>query len=141
MKWVSTRRNSPAVSFIDALFAGTAPDGGLYFPDRFDPLPPSSLEAVRSTDIVETASIVGGHLLRDEITGPDLAALVRDALDFPIPLVQFPLYGHLFAASININLRHPIDQWYVQSLGNDTSDLSLLCINRPVTTENKTIFK
>ena len=88
MKWVSTGRASPPVPFIDALFAGTAPDGGLYFPDNFDPLPPSSLEALRSTDIVETASIVGGHLLRDEISAPDLAALVRDALDFPIPLVQ-----------------------------------------------------
>ena len=88
MKWVSTRRASPPVPFIDALFAGTAPDGGLYFPDRFDPLPLSSLEALRSADIVEAASIVGGHLLRDEISASDLAALVRDALDFPIPLVQ-----------------------------------------------------
>ncbi|MBF8300880.1 MAG: Threonine synthase, partial [Acidobacteria bacterium] len=88
MKWVSTRRTSPPVPFIDALFAGTAPDGGLYFPDHFDPLPPSSLESLRSADIVETASIVGAHLLRGEISEPDLSALVRDALDFPIPLVQ-----------------------------------------------------
>lgn len=88
MQWVSTRRASPPVSFIDALFAGTAPDGGLYFPDHFDPLPPSSLDALRSADIVETASIVGAHLLQGEISQPDLTALVRDALDFPIPLVQ-----------------------------------------------------
>ncbi len=88
MKWVSTGRASPPVPFIDALFAGTAPDGGLYFPDHFDPLTPSSLEAIRSADIVETASIVGGHLLRDEISTSDLSALVREALDFPIPLVQ-----------------------------------------------------
>ena len=88
MKWVSTRRASPPVSFVDALFAGTAPDGGLYFPERFDPLPPSSLEAVRSADLVEIGSIVGAHLLRGEISERDLALLVRDALDFPIPLVQ-----------------------------------------------------
>ena len=43
MKWVSTRRASPAVPFIDALFAGTAPDGGLYFPERFDPLPAATV--------------------------------------------------------------------------------------------------
>ena len=42
MKWISTRRSSPAVPFIDALFAGTAPDGGLYFPERFEPLPPAT---------------------------------------------------------------------------------------------------
>ena len=88
MKWVSTGRASPPVPFIDALFAGTAPDGGLYFPDHFEPLPLSSLEALRFAGIVETASIVGGHLLRDEISAPDLSALVRDALDFPIPLVR-----------------------------------------------------
>src|SRR6188508_948938 len=88
MKWVSTRRASPPVPFIDALFAGTAPDRGLYFPERFDPLPAASLDAIRSADIVEIASIVGQHLLRDEIGAQDLHALVRDALDFPIPLVQ-----------------------------------------------------
>ena len=88
MQWISTRRSSPAVPFIDALFAGTAPDGGLYFPDRFDPLPPDTLDALRSADVVEIATLVGAHLLRDEITRAALEPLVRDALDFPIPLVQ-----------------------------------------------------
>lgn len=88
MKWISTRGQAPPVSFIDALFAGTAPDGGVYLPERFDPLPESSLEAIRSADLVAIASIVGSHLLRGEISEADLAALVRDALDFPVPLVQ-----------------------------------------------------
>jgi threonine synthase len=88
MKWVSTRRASPAVPFIDALFAGTAPDGGLYFPERFEPLPPASLDAIRSAGIVEIATIVGEHLLRGEISAADLQPLVEEALDFPIPLVQ-----------------------------------------------------
>ena len=88
MKWVSTRRASPAVPFIDALFAGTAPDGGLYFPERFEPLPAASLDAIRSAGIVEIATIVGEHLLRGEISAADLQPLVEEALDFPIPLVQ-----------------------------------------------------
>jgi threonine synthase len=88
MKWVSTGRASLSVPFIDALFAGTAPDGGLYFPDQFEPLPGGSLDALQTADIAEIASIVGGHLLQDEISTSDLSALVRDALDFPIPLVQ-----------------------------------------------------
>jgi len=88
MKWVSTGRASLSVPFIDALFAGTAPDGGLYFPDHFEPLPAGSLDALASADLAETASIIGGHLLRDEISTSDLSGLVRDALDFPIPLVQ-----------------------------------------------------
>ena len=44
MKWVSSRGNSPAVPFIDALFAGTAPDGGLYMPERLEPLSPAERE-------------------------------------------------------------------------------------------------
>jgi len=90
MRWVSSRGASPAVPFIDALFAGTAPDGGLYMPERLDPLSPEQLDAIRaaSGDIVEIGTIVGSHLLRDEITVEDMRALVRDALDFPIPLVQ-----------------------------------------------------
>ncbi len=88
MNWISTRGGSPPVSFVDALFAGTAPDGGLYMPERFDPLPAASLEAIRYADIVDIASIVGAHLFRDEISPEELAALVRDALDFPIPIVK-----------------------------------------------------
>ena len=90
MRWVSSRGASPAVPFIDALFAGTAPDGGLYMPERLDPLSPHQLAAVRaaSGDIVEIGTIVGSHLLRDEISMDAMRALVRDALDFPIPLVQ-----------------------------------------------------
>ena len=90
MKWISSRGASPAVPFIDALFAGTAPDGGLYMPERLEPLSPSQLDALRAANgnIVDIGSIVGAHLLRDEISASDLNALVRDALDFPIPLVQ-----------------------------------------------------
>ena len=88
MKWVSTRGASPAVPFIDALFAGTAPDGGLYFPDRFESLPAGDLARLRQAGIVEIGTIVGEHLLKGEITRDALEPLLRDALDFPIPLVQ-----------------------------------------------------
>ena len=88
MKWTSTRGSAPAVPFIDALFAGTAPDGGLYFPERFDPLPRAALEAIRATDLVGIATIVGEHLLKGEISEAALRPLVAGALDFPIPLVQ-----------------------------------------------------
>jgi threonine synthase len=88
MNWVSTRGGSPAISFIDALFAGTAPDGGLYMPERLDPLPPETLDRLRGADVVTIGSTVGTHLLRDEISMPAMTSLVRDALDFPVPLVQ-----------------------------------------------------
>ena len=88
MKWISTRGGSPAVPFIDALFAGTAPDGGLYFPDRFEPLPAGTLAALRQASLVEIGTDVGSHLLQGEITPAQLRPLIADALDFPIPLVR-----------------------------------------------------
>lgn len=87
-KWVSTRRASPPVPFIDALFAGTAPDGGLYFPERFEPLPAATLDRLRSADLATISTLVGTHLLAGDISEQHMEALVRDALDFPIPLVQ-----------------------------------------------------
>jgi threonine synthase len=88
MKWISTRGNSPPITFIDALFAGTAPDGGLYMPERLDPLPPGTIDHLRGADIVEIGSTIGAHILRDEISRPALEPLMREALDFPVPLVR-----------------------------------------------------
>jgi threonine synthase len=88
MQWISTRGQSPAISFVDALFAGTAPDGGLYMPQRLDPLPAGTLDRLRDADIVEIGTTVGAHLLRDEITADALRPLVGDALNFPVPLVR-----------------------------------------------------
>ncbi len=89
MKWISTRGASPPVSFIDALFAGTAPDGGLYMPERFDPLPAATIDAAaRRRPGRHRPPSVGAHLLQGEISESALRPLVRDALDFPVPLVQ-----------------------------------------------------
>ena len=88
MNWVSTRGSSPPVPFIDALFAGTAPDGGLYMPERFDPLPPATVESLRQADMVEIGTRIGAHLLRDEISAEALRPLIAAAVDFPIPLVR-----------------------------------------------------
>ena len=88
MKWMSTRGASPHVSFVDALFAGTAPDGGLYVPERIDPLPAGAIEALRGAPLVDVATAVGVHLFSGEISEPDFRALVQDGLDFPVPLVQ-----------------------------------------------------
>jgi threonine synthase len=88
MKWISTRGASPPITFVDALFAGTAPDGGLYMPERLDPLPPETLDRLRGSDIVEIGTTIGAHILRDEIGRQALLPLIGEALDFPVPLVR-----------------------------------------------------
>ncbi len=87
-RWVSTRGGTPPATFRDALFAGLAPDGGLYVPARIDPLPPedwAELLAAPSPPTLATALI--HHLVGDEIPRDTLERLLTAALDFPMPVV------------------------------------------------------
>ncbi len=80
--FVSTRGGGP-VSLSDALFAGLAPDGGLYVPPEVGRLgaPPPVLE------LADTGRWVGRSLLRG--TDPALVDRAVDAaLDFPVPIVE-----------------------------------------------------
>lgn len=88
MKWLSTRGSAPPASFRDALFAGLAPDGGLYLPERLDPLPPATLDPSSASTLTDVGVAVAAHLIEDEIPRDTLSAIVRSALDFPIPLVR-----------------------------------------------------
>jgi threonine synthase len=56
-------------------------------PERLDPLPRATVEALRGASIVEIGTTVGAHILRDEITRQALEPLIQDALDFPVPVV------------------------------------------------------
>jgi threonine synthase len=88
MKWISTRGGAPPSSFIDALFSGAAPDGGLYLPERLDPFGPAYVRQLAGSTAAEIGAIVGAQLLEGDITRESLWALVSDALNFDIPLVQ-----------------------------------------------------
>ncbi|HUF76846.1 MAG TPA: threonine synthase [Longimicrobiales bacterium] len=81
--FVSTRGGGP-VSLGEALFAGLAPDGGLYVPTDVGTLgpPPSELR-----ELADAGRWVGPTLLR----GTDrtlLERVVHVAFDFPVPLVE-----------------------------------------------------
>ena len=86
MTLTSTRHAAPPVPLRTALLEGLAPDGGLYVPEEVPPLPDGWREAASFPDL---AAHVLAPWLRDEV--PGFEAAVRDALDFPIPLV--PLSG------------------------------------------------
>jgi threonine synthase len=81
--FVSTR-GGESVSLPDALFAGLAPDGGLYVPTEIGTLgaPPPDLR-----ELAQTGRWVGPVLLG----GTDrnvIERVVDAALDFPVPLVE-----------------------------------------------------
>ena len=87
MRWRSTRGAAPAATFREALFAGLAPDGGLYVPERIEPLAASEIASLRGATVVDVGIRVAAQLLDGEVPLADLGRLVATALDFPIPLV------------------------------------------------------
>jgi threonine synthase len=76
MRFISTRAGAPPVDFRTALFAGLAPDGGLYVPDGLAALPPGALSNTG----------VAGHFVGDELPQVTVEKLLAEALNFPMPL-------------------------------------------------------
>ena len=88
VRFVSTRGAAPPASLGLALLEGPAPDGGLYVPEYLERLTAEQLALLRLMPMTGIASILGSHLFGPEVPEEELAELVEDALDFPIPLRQ-----------------------------------------------------
>src|SRR5205823_2115700 len=88
MNFVTTTGEVPPVSFKTALFDGLAPDGGLYVPKTIETW--RADESARLPD--RTLTEIGLRALRPFTRGTldptTLEAVVVEALNFPIPLVE-----------------------------------------------------
>jgi len=98
MSFVSTRGASDLVSLRTAIVRGLAPDGGLYVPERIEPMPAEALEALQGASLVETGAAIATHLVGDEIPRAAWTQIFSDALDFAIPLV--PVEDSVFALEL-----------------------------------------
>ena len=88
MRFVSTAGGSSPVTLAEALLEGPAPDGGLYVPEDLPPLSAADLATLRSLPLTGISAALGARLFGSEVPEQELAALLEDALDFPIPLVR-----------------------------------------------------
>lgn len=88
MRFVSTGGEAPAADLATALLEGLAPDGGLYLPERLEPLPASFFARLPGLGLVEIAEAVAAALLGDAVPAPERRRLLSAALDFPVPLVE-----------------------------------------------------
>jgi threonine synthase len=88
MQFVTTRGGSPPVSFTTALFAGLAPDGGLYVPERVEPWSDDELAQVSRRTLGELGLLALEPFARGDLDPATLEAVVVEALNFPIPLVE-----------------------------------------------------
>ncbi|MEJ0023752.1 MAG: hypothetical protein WDN76_10230 [Alphaproteobacteria bacterium] len=81
MRYVSTRGSAPSVSFLDAVLAGLAPDGGLYVPETW----PTGLgrEGFRAEAAISPYSYVALNVLKafagDDLEWDEAASLANAA--------------------------------------------------------------
>lgn len=86
MPFVSTGGGEETASLQEALFRGLAPDGGLYVPESLPSFGPDHLQQLMGASWQDMAHMVAGRILSEFLDSDTLRDVVRDALDFPIPL-------------------------------------------------------
>jgi len=85
MRFESTRRNAPAVSFSEAVVNGIAPDGGLYLPAGW---PGADLARFgEASDLAGVAARFMAPYVAGDRLESKLPEITRDAFNFPAPLV------------------------------------------------------
>lgn len=85
---VSTRGKAAPVSFTEAVVAGIAPDGGLYVPQQLHPLGAAWWERQRGRSFQDVAVALAEELVGGEFAPGVLESIVREALNFPLPIVE-----------------------------------------------------
>ncbi|MEE4637705.1 MAG: threonine synthase [Wenzhouxiangella sp.] len=87
MRYLSTVGQAEPVDLDTALRRGLAPDGGLYVPERMPEIHFSDLADCRN--LAETAHRVLAPFLSESSLFDALEEITREALDLPLPLIEF----------------------------------------------------
>jgi threonine synthase len=88
LQFITTRGGSPPVPFTTALFAGLAPDGGLYVPETIESWAPAEIARLSRRTLTEIGLRALRPFTRGDLDPATLEAVVVEALNFPIPLVE-----------------------------------------------------
>jgi threonine synthase len=88
MQFQSTRDASHRVGLSEAIARGLAPDGGLYVPTELPRIPLGDFAAART--MPEVAEVLLRPFAAGDAMAAELPAIVRDAFNFPAPLVDVP---------------------------------------------------
>lgn len=86
MKFYSTNQQSEAVSFKDAVIKSLPSDSGLYFPEEIPELDFLFLETLDYYSLPDIGAEILRHFTKDDIPEIKLQEIVKDALDFEIPI-------------------------------------------------------
>lgn len=86
MMFYSLNQNSAAVSFKQALLAGLAPDGGLYYPEFIPKFQPGEIEKLKDNPLEQIGYKVLAKWLENDLASDAIRQIATQALDFPLPL-------------------------------------------------------
>ncbi|CAM4262261.1 threonine synthase [Zobellia nedashkovskayae] len=88
MNFYSLNKKAPEVSFKDAVIKGIAPDKGLYFPEKIEPLPKRFFENIEDLTDHEIAFNAIHQFVSKEIPNERLREIIAKVLDFEFPVVE-----------------------------------------------------
>ncbi len=88
MKYYSTNKQSPLVDFKEAAIQGQAPDKGLYFPEQIPQVDKNLISEIENISNEEIAFRVIKPYVGDTIPEEKLFQIVKETVNFPIPLVK-----------------------------------------------------
>jgi threonine synthase len=72
---------------------GLAPDGGLYVPERWPSIPLSEFQNAQT--LPEIAEVMLRPFVEGDAIASTIGEIVREAFDFPAPLVPVTMNGEL----------------------------------------------
>lgn len=97
MKFYSTNKKSPLVTFKEVLMVGLAPDGGLFMPEKFPKLDGSFLKDIHKKNFNDIAFEVSKNFIND-IPERELRRIIKEALNFKVTLIS--LYENLYVLEL-----------------------------------------
>ncbi|MFT3751222.1 MAG: threonine synthase [Agriterribacter sp.] len=98
MKYYSLNNQSPEVNFKEATIKGQAPDKGLYFPKSLPKLGKSWVDSIDKKSNEDIAFDVIQPYTGEDIPEADLRRIVKETIDFSIPLVK--VTGNIYSLEL-----------------------------------------
>jgi len=88
MQYYSLHKNSPKVSFKEAVIKGLAPDKGLYFPESITPLSKTFFDNIDKLSYPEIAFEAIKQFVSPDIPQDILYSIIEETLSFDFPIVE-----------------------------------------------------
>lgn len=88
MQYYSTNSTDTFVSLREAILRSLAPGGGVYMPQSVPVIPPALFRNISDMSLTDIAYVAGSVLFGSDIPQATINDIVKQTLDFDIPLVR-----------------------------------------------------